>query len=94
MSVLGSVRAFLDRFVHPWIAAIVLSGLSLITVAAVAAIVAVAAGNLGYYRFEARFVPLSALVSLLGILVIAACTLYLGVLRLLQVAGLAERKTP
>lgn len=85
MSALDGVRGFLDRFVHPRVAALALLGLALVAGASVVAVVAVGLGNVGYYEVEYTYVPLASLVSLLGILLWVACAAYLGTLRALQV---------
>lgn len=82
MSASSGVRGFLDRFVHPRVAAVALFGSLLIACAAIVAVVAVGLGNVGYYGIEYTYVPLASLVSLVGILVWVACGLYLGALKL------------
>lgn len=84
MSEQSGARGFLDRFVHPRVAAVVVAATLLIAVAAILAVVAVGLGNVGYYEVEYTYVPLASLLSLFGILVWVACGVYLGALKLVR----------
>lgn len=76
--VASRLRSFLDRFVHPRVAAIALVGVGLVVLASLVAVVGVALMNLGASGGTgAALVGLSALVSLLGIVVLVTCGGYL-----------------
>lgn len=81
--VVSTLRAFLDRFVHPRVAAVALGGIGLVVLASVVAVVGVVQMNLGG-EGGAALVGVSALVSLLGILLLVACGTYLAALWLLR----------
>lgn len=78
------VRSFLDRFVHPRLAAIVLAGIVLWGVSFLIAVTGLAVRG-GDPLLAAQLFVLSGIIGVFGMMIIAVCGLWLGCLRLMQI---------
>jgi hypothetical protein len=79
------VRSFLGRFVHPRVAAIVLAGIVLWGVSFLIAATGLVMRSNGDPLLAAQLFFISGIVGVFGMGVIAACVLWLGCLRMVQI---------
>lgn len=81
-----SLRSFLDRFVHPWVAAIALAGAGIWLISfgvAAVGVILQETGNGSLLIFQLFFG--SGVLGLIGMVILAACGLYLVGVRTKQV---------
>jgi hypothetical protein len=80
-----TIRSFLDRFVHPWVAAIAIAGVVLWAISFL-----VAATGLAFRSTDAMLAVnlffASGVLGVFGMVVLAGCGLWLAGLRTVQVA--------
>jgi steroid 5-alpha reductase family enzyme len=80
------VRSFFDRFVHPRLAAIVLAGIVLWGVSFLIAATGLVMRSTGDPLLAVQLFFLSGIVGVGGMTIIAVCVLWLGCLRMKQIA--------
>ncbi|EMA36722.1 hypothetical protein [Halococcus hamelinensis] len=79
-----TIRSYLDRFVHPWIAAIATVGALLWLASFIVAAIGLGIRT-SHPLWNIRLFAASGYLGLLGMGIIAACALWLGGLRIVQV---------
>lgn len=78
------VRSFLDRFVHPRLAAIVIAGIVLWGVSFLIAATGLVVRS-GDHLLAAQLFVFSGIIGVFGMMIIAVCGLWLGCLRTIQI---------
>ena len=76
-----SIRSFLDRFVHPRLAAITTIGVALWILSFLIAAVGLAIQTRGSPLFAVQLFLISSVIDIIGIVMVVACTLWLVGLR-------------
>ncbi|MCO8244296.1 MULTISPECIES: hypothetical protein [unclassified Haladaptatus] len=82
--------SFLDRFVHPRIAAIAIAGIALWGVSFLIAASGVAIEYTGKAILSAQLFFVSSLTGIVGILILGCCVLWLVGVRIRQVLSVSE----
>jgi hypothetical protein len=80
------IRSFLDRFVHPWVAAITTVGAVLWLVSFLVAATGLAFRTTDNTLLTVELFLTSGVIGVFGTAVVAACALYLAGIRAIQVA--------
>jgi hypothetical protein len=79
-----SIRSFLDRFVHPRVAAITTIGVALWILSFLIAAVGLAIRTRGRPVFAVQLFLISSIIDIIGIVIVVGCVLWLVGLRMKQ----------